>query len=300
MAPVIVLPVRNVNSRPAGAVRSPTPTFTPSPAPTVTATRVPAATATPTPNAAATVVYTPGCWVDYFELVSYRALSPRDADAQAAGQLLAEHLVAESADGTTGFSVDDEDFFAYFVQRGGVRVFGYPISRPFTLFGYDAQMFEDRILVKVPDVGIAQLNFLENCVLPVQWFPAVDQELVAASPESADPDYEALVRAMVETYVADEMSGMPVGFLSEYLRAPDGFVTDLKWGLQTWGLPRSQATRDPNRPGLVYQRFEFGIMVYDDATGITAGLPLAQTFKAILRRGPQRLPATDLSLAFEP
>jgi hypothetical protein len=51
----------------------------------------------------------------------------------------------------TGFAVDDPQFLDYFDKRGGVRTFGYPVSREFTFLGFPAQIFQRAIMQKRPD-----------------------------------------------------------------------------------------------------------------------------------------------------
>jgi hypothetical protein len=46
----------------------------------------------------------------------------------------------------TGFCVTNPQFDNYFRERGGVRILGYPISRSFTLEGFEVQFFQRVIL----------------------------------------------------------------------------------------------------------------------------------------------------------
>ncbi len=45
----------------------------------------------------------------------------------------------------TGFRIDNDAIWTYFQARGRVDVFGYPVSRTFTLLGCQAQMFQRQI-----------------------------------------------------------------------------------------------------------------------------------------------------------
>jgi len=40
----------------------------------------------------------------------------------------------------TGFRVDTDAFWDFFQKRGGVRTFGYPVSRQFKLDGFPVQI----------------------------------------------------------------------------------------------------------------------------------------------------------------
>jgi hypothetical protein len=105
--------------------------------------------------------------------------------------------------------------------------------------------------------------------------------------------------------------------------------------LEIWGAPTSRPTPDPNNAGFIYVRFQRGILHYQgtDARGnpITEGILLADWFKSVITGSnlppdleqqardddspyllqycpgaerwlchPERLPNTDLTLAFEP
>jgi hypothetical protein len=52
--------------------------------------------------------------------------------------------------------------------------------------------------------------------------------------------------------------------------------------LEIWGLPTSKPIRDPNNHDFVYQRFQRGIMHYNDTCKCTEGLLLADYLKAIM------------------
>jgi hypothetical protein len=99
--------------------------------------------------------------------------------------------------------------------------------------------------------------------------------------------------------------------------------------LEVWGAPTSRPERDPANAQFVYQRFQRGIMHYDDATHQVHGLLIGDFVKMLLRGDappdlraeaqgsalldqycpgatlwicrPTELPAgTDLTFAFEP
>jgi hypothetical protein len=235
----------------------------------------------------------------------------------------------------SSFAVVDEDFCVYFELRGGVPVFGQPISRPFTLLGYEVQMFQRRVIARIPGgLGVAQLRLLGTELFPYRsvnfsTLPPVDPELLARAPDRADPDFLARARALVEDNVSDDAFGMPVNFRREYFGgAESDGGRSFANSLRIWGLPRGRPTLDPNNTGFVYERFQYGTMMYDDATGVTGEIPLGEYLKMIITGRdlpvdlaesaagsplyaqysssstagvdrPWELPATDLSRAFE-
>src|SRR5439155_16336282 len=62
----------------------------------------------------------------------------------------------------TGFRIDDDRFWDYFVKRGGINNFGYPVSRPFQFMGRRVQFFQRRILQINADGSVGQLNILDS------------------------------------------------------------------------------------------------------------------------------------------
>src|SRR5689334_8875797 len=90
---------------------------------------------------------------------------------------------AQSADprffSQTGYRVDMDAFWSFFQSRGGVRTFGYPVSRAFKLDGFQVQIFQRVVVQLRPDGTVATLNLLDAGVLPYtrvngSLFPAPD------------------------------------------------------------------------------------------------------------------------------
>jgi N-acetylmuramoyl-L-alanine amidase len=243
----------------------------------------------------------------------------------------------------TGYRVGDDAFWAYFRRRGGVRTFGYPVSNPFTLHGFRVQIFQRAILQLQPSGAVGIANVLDDGLLPYTTingsaFPAADPDVVQRQPRVGEPDYHARALQFVRESAPDTWQGMRVNFFKTFAGAvradeafPDGGASDgllLGFNLEVWGLPTSKPTTDPTNGGFVYQRFQRGIMHYDDGCKCTQGLLLADYLKAILtlrdlppdlavqaRRSPLygqldparpgwlkrpvELPATDLTGAFQ-
>ncbi len=196
----------------------------------------------------------------------------------------------------TGFAIRG-DFLEYFQRRGGLRTFGYPLSRPFRLLGTDVQVFQRRIMQRQPDGRIGLLNVLDPDLLPLTRvngavLPPVDPVLTRQAPAPGTPGYAAGVLAFVQANVPDLWEGLPVNFGTVYRTTvrleevfPDGRGEAALlpgFNLELWGLPTSRPQRDPHNHDFVYQRFQRGIMHYDRRSGQTQGLLVAEYFKALL------------------
>jgi hypothetical protein len=197
----------------------------------------------------------------------------------------------------TQFRIDRDSFWDFFQKRGGLRTFGYPVSREFTFFGCQTQIFQRLAMQQCGDAGVGTLNVLEDGLLPYTRFngssvPAADPALIAAAPLPSDPAYASKAIDFVKANVPDTLDGEPVNFLSTFQSTvtladafPDGngdpgLLPLLN--LQLWGLPTSKPAVDPNDHEFIYQRFQRGIMHYDRGCHCTQGLLLADYLKSIL------------------
>jgi hypothetical protein len=66
----------------------------------------------------------------------------------------------------TGFRIDTEAFSNFFQQRGDVRTFGYPVSRTFTLDGFEVQISQREVMQLQPNGGVQKLNPLDAGLMP--------------------------------------------------------------------------------------------------------------------------------------
>src|SRR6266566_1586065 len=94
----------------------------------------------------------------------------------------------------TGYRVDTDAFWSFFQARGGVRTFGYPVSRTFKLDGFPVQIFQRIVVQLQPDGSVATLNLLDPGLMPYtningSTFPAPDPSVVSQTPSVTDPDY---------------------------------------------------------------------------------------------------------------
>jgi D-alanyl-D-alanine carboxypeptidase len=192
----------------------------------------------------------------------------------------------------TGFAIDDPAFLDFFDQRGGISSFGYPVSREFTFLGFPVQVFQRAIFQRYPDGHVQLLNLLDPALFPYTVvngaiLPAADSRLTQRAPTVGSADYGSRILDWLQSVSPDEWNGRPVGFRRTFLGTvspsfiPKGQAS-AGFDLEVWGLPTSNPAFDPNNHGVVYQRFQRGIMQYDLTCGCTHGLLLADYFKGIL------------------
>ena len=260
--------------------QTPAPTATPAPAQGTT----PAAT--PAPAAAASPSPTPG------QVPSPGATqSPTPAPQQTGSAK--DPLYFEQ----TGFRIANDRFWDYFNKRGGVRTFGYPISKEFLLFGFRVQLFQREIMQLNPDGSVSTMNLLDDGLMPYtrinfSTFPAPDGAMAGAAPKPGTDGYLEKLLAWMKEKVPDQWNGMPVNFWKTFNQTvlyedayPDksmdpGIMPAIN--LELWGAPTSAPAYDPNNKNFVYLRFQRGIMHYDNTNGTTQGLLLGDYLKSII------------------
>ena len=201
----------------------------------------------------------------------------------------------------TGYGIQENAFWEYFLRRGGVRSFGYPVSNSFMLLGMKVQIFQRQVLQLRPDGGVQTMNLLDEGLMPYSkmngsTFPAPEPAVIGAAPKPDSPTYHEDMLEFVRDTAPDSFDGEPVNFAKTFfssVRAEDAYPGGIPEGgetllpyfnLEIWGLPTSRPAHDPTNPGFIYQRFQRGIMHYDKACGCTQGLLLADYFKALLTR----------------
>jgi hypothetical protein len=200
----------------------------------------------------------------------------------------------------TGFRIDNDVVWDYFLRRGAVNTFGYPVSRTFQFRGVQAQFFQRRIVEIGPDGKARQANLLDPELMPYTkingaTFPAPDPAVQGAAPSATDAP---ATLAFVQRTAPDQFNGRPVNFLQTFstmvpfqVAFPSGGSPDLLPGveLEMWGVPTSNPAADPNNGNFVYQRWQRGIMHYRAECNCTEAILLADYLKAIITG--QNLPA---------
>jgi len=196
----------------------------------------------------------------------------------------------------TGFCVTNPAFAEYFQLRGGVRILGYPVSRSFTLDGFEVQFFQ-RVVLQLQGSTVQRLNVLDPNIMPMtranqSVFPQTDATLAASAPQVGSSDYPRQVIEFVRRVAPDAWNGQQVGYFTLFNSTvptaiafpgvspnPD-LVTLLN--LEIWGLPTSNPAPDPGNGGFVYQRFQRGIMHYRAAVPVTEGILVGEYLKAVM------------------
>ena len=229
----------------------------------------------------------------------------------------------------TGYRIDDDGIWSYFLARGRVPVFGFPVSRTFVLLGCRVQIFQRQIAQNCAGRDVGLMNLLDPDIFPYDHIngsqlPPPDPALKAETPPVGSPGYAAAIVDFIRASAPDTYGSLVVGFGQTFFGGGNPLIA-----LEVWGAPISLPKQDPSNTNFVYQRFQRGVMHYDATTGRTQALLLADYLKSILRgRGlpddlaaaahgskffgqycptaehwvcrPADLPATDLTFAFEP
>jgi hypothetical protein len=222
-----------------------------------------------------------------FVVVSmFAALAPPSTPTQAQAGCFPE----------TGFCITNPQFAEYFQLRGGVRIMGYPISRSFTLEGFEVQFFQ-RVVLQMQGGQVQRLNVLDPNIMPMtranqSVFPGPDPAIAAQAPQVGAPNYAQQVVEFVRRVAPDTFNGQPVGFFNLFNTTvpveiafagqtpnPD-LVTLLN--LEIWGLPTSNPAPDPGNGGFIYQRFQRGIMHFRAEVPVTEGILVGEYLKSVI------------------
>jgi len=196
----------------------------------------------------------------------------------------------------TGFCISNQQFAEYFRLRGGVRIMGYPISRSFTLEGFEVQFFQ-RVILQLQGGNVNRLNILDPGIMPMtranqSQFPPNDPAVASRAPQVSSPTYAQDVVKFVQSVSPNTFAGQNVGFFNLFNTTvpvdiafpgqtpnPD-LVTLLN--LEIWGLPTSNPAADPGNGGFIYQRYQRGIMHFDASCGCTQGILVGEYLKSVI------------------
>ncbi len=196
----------------------------------------------------------------------------------------------------TGFRVDHDRFWQYFNLRGGVKNFGYPTSRTFTLMGFTTQLFQRHAMQLGPD-GPRLMNLLDPGLMPytqinTSTFPGFDEGLAREAPAVGSPNYDTRIVDFIRQHAPDAFNGTPVAFFSTFVNQiglatafPSGGGNPSLIGLLNLELSGSVTSRpfvDPRNGGFIYQRFQRVIFHYDASCGCTQPILLGDWFKSII------------------
>ncbi len=194
----------------------------------------------------------------------------------------------------TRFRIDNDAIWGYFNARGGVDVFGFPVSRTFTFLGCTSQIMQRQVAQVCSDGQPRLINLLDPEIFPYtqvngSTFPAPDPGVKSTTPQVDSPTYSTDILDFVRANAPDTFNGRPVGFGRTFFGSvsPDQAGTSDPGilgllDLEIWGAPISTPLVDPNNPNFIYQRFQRGIMHYDGSVGVTRGILLADYLKSVL------------------
>jgi hypothetical protein len=196
----------------------------------------------------------------------------------------------------TGFCISNPAFAEYFRVRGGVRILGYPVSRSFTLEGFEVQFFQ-RVVLQLQGSNVQRLNLLDPNVMPMlrvnqSTFPGPDPQIAAQAPQTTSPSYAKDVVEFIRKVSPNTFNGQQVKYFDTFNSTvpvdiafagttpnPD-LLTLLN--LEIWGLPTSNPAPDPGNGGFIYQRFQRGIMHFDASCGCTQGILVGEYLKSVM------------------
>ena len=116
----------------------------------------------------------------------------------------------------TGFRVEWDSFRDYFQRRGGVRTFGYPVSRDFPFLGCASQFFQREVMQQCAGQGVTTLNLLDGDLLPYtqingSTFPAADPTVIGQAPSTGQADYGRQAIDFVRTVAPEVVADPPPG-----------------------------------------------------------------------------------------
>ncbi len=197
----------------------------------------------------------------------------------------------------TGFRISDDHFFDFFNKRGGLRTFGFPTSRVFTLLGTQVQFFQRRIMQLQPNGSVGLLNVMDPGLMPYNLIngatlPPHDPVVASRAPQPGSPDFSQAAISFLRAQAPEVFDNQPVHFFTTFVDTvafQDAFPGGqgdpgalLGFDLEMWGFPTSNPLVDPNNFAFIYLRFQRGIMHFDASTGLTQGLLMADFFKSIV------------------
>jgi hypothetical protein len=201
----------------------------------------------------------------------------------------------------TAFSVLLPAMQTYYLQHGGVRSLGQPLSHDFQLLGRRVQIFDNRVLQQRSDGAIRAFDVLSDDMpfthAAGATFPGDDPDMVASIPPLDIPDYQSQALAAIDAGLLDwaapdSWNDLPVNFGATFRATVNCFDLPpsqpcddrqlLAAAVDVWGLPTSAPAFDPGNSDMVYLRFQRGIMQFSQSTGQTTAVPIGSWFKRVL------------------
>src|SRR5207302_3583897 len=108
-----------------------------------------------------------------------------------------------------------------FTKRGGLRTFGYPVSRDFLFMGCTSQFFQRLIMQQCDNSGVGTLNLLDGGLMPFtqvngSTYPAADPDLITGAPVPSDAEYARLAIDFVKANAPETVDGEPTQFFTTF------------------------------------------------------------------------------------
>jgi hypothetical protein len=232
------------------------------------------------------------------------------------------------------FPIVDDRVWAYYTAHGGLSAFGCTISRLFLFEGLPAQFFERRI-VQLDEQGNPRLlnvldpEFLPDTQINNVTYPPVDQSMKLSTPSVTSDTYVPDLLQIIMQNVPEPFHTTYFSLVSPQIAGSNDPNVVAMANVELWGAPISPPTPAADHPGVIYQRFQRQIMIYDPTCScvstpvlarylkdIIMGNPLPADLQAAVQsrplyrqyapdqpravRDPALLPSTDLSTAFLP
>src|SRR5579862_49340 len=184
--------------------------------PTVTST--PAVTNTPTPSAAGTVTVTPTV------TGTPAASAPTATNTPGVGATATPNPSTPHDSryySQTGFRIDNDTFWTYFLARGGVPTFGYPTSRTFTFLGFTSQFFQRRVMQLDQSGNPRLLNLFDQGLFPYtningSTFPGPDPSVQGAAPVSSSATYSTDIISFIQNNAPNSFNGRSTNFYNTF------------------------------------------------------------------------------------
>jgi hypothetical protein len=213
----------------------------------------------------------------------FAALAPPSEPTEAQG---------DNCSPETGFCITTPQFAEYYRMRGESKTLGFPISRTFTLEGFEVQFFQ-RVVLQLQGGAVNRLNVLDPSIMPMtranqSQFPPNDPQIAAQAPQTTSPNYATEVVQFIQRVSPNQFNGQNVNFFQTFNNAVPAEAAGGNPGLQTllnleiWGLPTSNPAADPGNGGFIYQRYQRGIMHFDASCGCTQGILIGEYLKAVM------------------
>ena len=145
-------------------------------------------------------------------------------------------------------------------------------------------------------LNVLDPEFLPDTQIADVTYPSVDQSLKLQTPSVTSPTYVPDLLQLITQNVPEPFHATYFGLVSPQLAGSNDPAVVAMANVELWGAPISPPTPAEHHPGVVYQRYQRQIMVYDPTCNCVTTPVLARYLKDIIMGNP--LPA-DLQTAVQ-